>query len=329
MTGMKGKGSPPFSTRVALDAYKASAVLQDEDQVESGSGRSWKTALAKGLPRRFRRKGRGSAEDGRPRHSRTANTPPRKASPLSGEETGQPAWERRKSADRPWKTRESGQQRPLEAAADPWRGVMQEEMTHLHQAVVSALQKNSHILVQFTGSAKGEGTSTLAREFARVSASKFMKKTLLFDADWRQAASTSFPTGTGPMTLEKVVREDLPVEQALTCVREPFLFTCLLSADPEFHPDIYSLPSMKQVWTHLKETFDVVVIDSPPAAEYHDSMAIAKDMDGIVLVVRAERTRWPVALAVKQDIADRGGKILGVAFNDRRFYVPGAIYRRL
>ena len=322
---MMAKDTPPLSTRVALDAYRAGTDLEDEEKVEAASGRQWWTALAKALLGRFLRKGSVSAENERPRHAKTAKTSLDEAPPLKEEETGSPVRERRKRVDRPWSTREATKKRPVTAAADPGRGLMYEEMTQLHQAIVSTLQKNSHILVQFTGSSKGEGVSTLAREFAGVSASKFMKRTLLFDADWRTPAST----GTWPITIEKVVREDLPVDLAVTCVREPFLFTCRLSVDPEFHPDIYGLPAMKEAWTYLRENFDVVVIDSPPAAEHHDSLAIAGDVDGIVLVVRAERTRWPVALAVKRDIADRGGKILGVAFNDRRLYVPGVIYRRL
>ena len=106
-------------------------------------------------------------------------------------------------------------------------------------------------------------------------------------------------------------------------------FLPVFSADPEFCPDIYDLPAMKRAWSHLKETFDVVVVDSPPAADYQDSAIVAKDMDGVILVLKADSTKWPIAMNAKQAIADNGGKILGMALNDRRFYLPDAIYRRL
>jgi Mrp family chromosome partitioning ATPase len=219
--------------------------------------------------------------------------------------------------------------RAARVSAGPMEGKMQEEMVQLHQVVVSALQQSTHVLIQFTGSLAGEGTSTVAKEFARVSSTKFKKRTLLFDADWRQAALRPLSRRTDPITIERAVRNGLPLEQAMTCVQKPLLFTCLLSADPEFCPDLYDLAAMKRIWSHLKETFDVVVVDSPPAADYQDSAIIAKDMDGAILVLKAESTRWPVAVNVKQGIADNGGKILGMALNDRRFYLPDSIYRRL
>ncbi len=219
--------------------------------------------------------------------------------------------------------------RTSRVSAGLMEGKMEQEMVHLHQAAVSALQQNTHVLIQFTGSLAGEGTSTIAKEFARVSSTKFKKKTLLFDADWRQAALRQPSRRTDPVTIERAVRHGLPLEQALACIEKPLLFTCLLSADPEFCPDLYDLPAMKRAWSHLKEAFDVVVVDSPPAADYQDSAIVAKDMDGVILVLKADSTKWPIALNAKQEIADNGGNILGMALNDRRFHIPEKIYRRL
>ena len=73
----------------------------------------------------------------------------------------------------------------------------------------------------------------------------------------------------------------------------------------------------------------MVLIDSPPAVAYPDGLAICSKADGVLLVVAADGTRWPVVESVKERISRNGGKILGVVFNKRRHYIPEFVYRRL
>jgi Mrp family chromosome partitioning ATPase len=52
-------------------------------------------------------------------------------------------------------------------------------------------------------------------------------------------------------------------------------------------------------------------------------------VDGVVLVVEAEKTRWPVAETVRDKIKNSGGNILGIVLNKRRYYIPDWIYNKL
>jgi protein-tyrosine kinase len=79
----------------------------------------------------------------------------------------------------------------------------------------------------------------------------------------------------------------------------------------------------------LKQRFDVILVDSPSAITLMDSAAISSRVDGIVLVVEAERTRWPVAENVRDRIKNSGGNILGIVLNKRRYYIPRWIYKKL
>ena len=78
-----------------------------------------------------------------------------------------------------------------------------------------------------------------------------------------------------------------------------------------------------------KDRFDLIIIDTPPATLFPDGLALVRQVDGVVLVFEAERTRWPVTLSVKKNILKNGGKILGVVFNKRRFYIPQWLYKWL
>jgi len=52
-------------------------------------------------------------------------------------------------------------------------------------------------------------------------------------------------------------------------------------------------PGMGGLLGKLKERFDLVLIDSPPATLYPDGLSIVNKVDGVVLVVRRSH-RWPV-----------------------------------
>jgi len=54
-----------------------------------------------------------------------------------------------------------------------------------------------------------------------------------------------------------------------------------------------------------------------------------RKVDGVIFVVEAEKTRWPVAVASKEKVVKHGGNILGMVFNKRRFYIPEAVYKRM
>jgi Mrp family chromosome partitioning ATPase len=82
-------------------------------------------------------------------------------------------------------------------------------------------------------------------------------------------------------------------------------------------------------WKKLRQRFDLILIDSPPATTSPDGLALSSKVDGIVLVVEAEKTRWPVAESTKNRILSSGGKILGIVLNKRRYHIPDFVYKRL
>ncbi|MND87111.1 hypothetical protein D3C80_791030 [compost metagenome] len=52
-------------------------------------------------------------------------------------------------------------------------------------------------------------------------------------------------------------------------------------------------------------------------------------VDGVVLVVRAEDTRWEAAQAAAQRLTQAGAKMIGSVFNARKYYMPKWLYRNL
>jgi capsular exopolysaccharide synthesis family protein len=71
--------------------------------------------------------------------------------------------------------------------------------------------------------------------------------------------------------------------------------------------------------------FDFTIIDVPPVNHYADASVLAPKVDGVILVVEADRTAVADAEAAKRTLNRVGARILGVVLNRRRSYIPAAL----
>ncbi|WP_347905396.1 CpsD/CapB family tyrosine-protein kinase [Pseudomonas purpurea] len=84
-------------------------------------------------------------------------------------------------------------------------------------------------------------------------------------------------------------------------------------------------PLLKQLGTQYR----FVVIDGDAVYSAADTLVISTLVDGVVLVVRAEETRWEVAQAATQRLTQAGAKPVGCIFNRRKYYMPKWLYNNL
>lgn len=86
---------------------------------------------------------------------------------------------------------------------------------------------------------------------------------------------------------------------------------------------------LRACWRKLGERAELVVADTPPLQVSPLSLAMAPTVDGVILLVEAERTRAEVARAARDMLLACGANILGVVLNKRRFHIPRRLYDRL
>jgi hypothetical protein len=79
----------------------------------------------------------------------------------------------------------------------------------------------------------------------------------------------------------------------------------------------------------LRSEFDYSIIDCPALKVSGDLLSIAPFVDGILLVIEANRTRREEPLQAEQSIVAAGGKLLGFILNKRRQEVPAWLDRML
>lgn len=81
--------------------------------------------------------------------------------------------------------------------------------------------------------------------------------------------------------------------------------------------------------SEYRKQFKLLVVDFPAASDLNDSVALAGQLDGVLLVIEAERADGRVALKTKQQLVDANANLLGVVLNKRQQHLPGWLYRRL
>jgi hypothetical protein len=79
----------------------------------------------------------------------------------------------------------------------------------------------------------------------------------------------------------------------------------------------------------LRSEFDYTIIDCPSLKESGDLLSVAPFVDGVILVIEANRTRRDEPRQVEQSIAAAGGTLLGYILNKRTHEVPRWLDRNL
>jgi capsular exopolysaccharide synthesis family protein len=174
--------------------------------------------------------------------------------------------------------------------------------------------------------AHGEGTSTVARELAVLLTRDNNAHAILVDANLRtpsQHKAFGVDRGSG---LTEVLTRGLALDEAVrngNSSRVPLL----TSGRPATHPaGVLSAPELRTVLEGLRAKYDWVIVDGPPATVYSDAGILAPLVDGVVLVVEAEKTRWQVAEQAKRILEESGARLLGAVLSRRQFHIPNALY---
>lgn len=61
----------------------------------------------------------------------------------------------------------------------------------------------------------------------------------------------------------------------------------------------------------------------------NNTIETAAKTDAVILVVQAEETRWEVAQAAQKRLNQAGANIIDCIFNNRKYYTPNWIYKKL
>ncbi len=166
-----------------------------------------------------------------------------------------------------------------------------------------------------TSSHPAEGKTTIVANTA-ISLAQTGAKVVILDADMRRPRchrilNTKNDIGLSTylsrdVTLEEIIQTDTEIENLHVIPAGPV---------PPNPSELLSSVKLRILLAQLQETYDHIVIDSPPVIHVTDALIVSPQVDGVVLVVKSNHTPREAVARSKQALLDVNAKIFGVVLN--------------
>jgi capsular exopolysaccharide synthesis family protein len=161
----------------------------------------------------------------------------------------------------------------------------------------------------------GEGKSTTAFNLAYTCAQQG-EKVLLVDADLRRPVQHTILGVSNRFGLTNVLLRDVPVEETIKTTSVPNLHFLPSGRLPRTSLGVLDPKRISELVHSLKMKYDVVVFDTPPLVGISDSAVVAKEMDGVILVVQYRKYPRDMIIRAKQMLDTLGVPQVGVVLNN-------------
>ncbi len=160
----------------------------------------------------------------------------------------------------------------------------------------------------------GEGKSTTLFNLGYVCA-EAGQSVIIVDADLRRPSQhTLFDIAVGP-GLSDHLTQNVPIGGLVKETNIPNLH--VITAGEESHDAIsrFDNQTLRAIITELKERYQVILIDSPPALGVSDASVIAHEVDKVIMVIQHRRYPREISIRTKKAIEEVQGNLIGVALN--------------
>lgn len=177
--------------------------------------------------------------------------------------------------------------------------------------------------VLLTSCDENEGKSTISTELSK-SLAECGKRTLLIDADMRKSVMLKKSARAGAISGLSEVLSGLASPEEALCRTQDANFDVIFSGHFPPNPvELLGNGKLAAMLEQFKQTYDYIIIDSPPLGIVIDAAVIASYCDGAILVIGSGKVSRNTAKWVKEQLDKSGCRLLGAAINesekDRRF----------
>lgn len=225
------------------------------------------------------------------------------------------------------------------------------ESKSAYRALVSALEPNSSIIEAYrnirtslffagpaeecrvllvTSGGPGDGKTTTACNLALVIAQSG-KRVLLIDGDFRRPQIHRSFGLDNKRGLSSVLVGECPLDEALQkTVHDVNIIENLdilpAGPTPPNPTELIESSAMQKLLSSLRDRYDRIIVDTPPVLFVSDASILSTVVDGIILVVRANRHTRAHAIRARKQLQKVNGHIVGGILNHVRVPKFGHYY---
>lgn len=165
-----------------------------------------------------------------------------------------------------------------------------------------------------TSSLPGEGKSITLLNLA-ITFAEAGQRVLLIDADLRRPSQARLLIERATPGLSNVLAGHCTEEEAIRKSIYPNLDVLFSGEIPPNPSELLGSSRMKKLIERMSEVYDYVLVDAPPVGLVTDACLIAKSLDGMLFLVRQNKTEKEDLSRCLQQIKNAGVRLMGFVMN--------------
>jgi uncharacterized protein involved in exopolysaccharide biosynthesis/Mrp family chromosome partitioning ATPase len=171
----------------------------------------------------------------------------------------------------------------------------------------------------------GSGASTLAMHLALTSSVDCRMKTVLVDADSRQRSISKMFGLNGTPGLVELVSGVASHDECRQHLQDGSIDVVASAADSCTSNITCGAPAIARALQAYLHDCDLLIVDLPAANQPDQAMALARELDSVVVVVESEKTSIASAERLLSRLADSETQVVGVVLNKTKNYLPKVV----
>jgi len=168
--------------------------------------------------------------------------------------------------------------------------------------------------ILFTSGTNGEGKTTTVANTAIMFAQSGLR-VLVIDADLHRASCHKALRVKNGRGLTDFLTGQEALEKVIKPTSIPNLSVLNSGSTPPNPTELIGSKKMQETLVLLKNSYDYILIDSPPVMPVSDAVILSTMVEGVVMVVRGQETRKHVVKAAVSRLGNGHGKLLGFVLN--------------
>ena len=173
---------------------------------------------------------------------------------------------------------------------------------------------NPYKTLVVTSAGPNEGKSTTSSNLGIVMA-QANNKVLLVGADLRRPTLHRLFGVDDTVGITNVLVNDLNPAEVAVESNVPGLYILPSGPIPPNPAELIGSQRMQKMIERARETFDYVLIDSPPVLIVTDTLLLSAMVDGVILVIKSGVARVDATREAKGKLENVGAKIVGAVLN--------------
>ena len=180
--------------------------------------------------------------------------------------------------------------------------------------------------VMFTTAETSGDAANIVVNLGKVLAEKG-HRILVVDANFRHLTFKKYFNLEKAPGLVDVIEEKVTFEKSIHAASKNL--AVLTAGETQLNPlTVVETNKMHQLLAQAGDKYDLVLIAAPDL-KHRDSILLAAQTDGVILVVNEGKTRKQVVLNYLEPLNAKKANILGVILNNRTYSIPKVIYDRV